>query len=515
MIYRRGAVAAGHKLTAEAAEIVLREGGNAFDALISAITTACVVEPSLASLGGGGFAIVRATNQKPKIFDFFNQTPRKKCADSELDSYFVDIDFGVGFQKCAVGLGSCATPGIVAGLFAIHETLATMPMHELLFPSIKFASTGVRVTGFQSYAINLLKVIYCSDSNTFQAFSSPNNSSTLINEGELLQQTHLADAIEALSYEGPDLFYRGEIGQRLVNDMLSGGHLTIADLENYKAEVRTPIEVSHRAWHVFTNPPPASGGLLTTLGLKLLTLATQEQYHLGTSEYLHRLCQVIRRTSDLQTKGSARSEILPDMSALEADFITAWREQIQPLPATDRGTTHISIIDAAGNQVAATLSNGEGSGYIIPGTGIMINNLLDGKDSYSGPSSHWAPDSRLSSILTPTLLLNKEGKTIALGSGGATQKFTALLQVLTNLVDYEMDCDQAISAPRIHLDKEILLVEEGFDLVQINPFLETYPDYRLFRKHHPIFGGVNVVMHDGIGFQGSGDQRRDGAFIVI
>jgi gamma-glutamyltranspeptidase / glutathione hydrolase len=230
-----GVVACGHGETARAAELMLREGGNAFDAVIAAFLSACVAEPVLASLGGGGFLLAHTRDRGAVIYDFFAQTPQKPLPEDRLDFYPIHADFGTTTQEFHIGLASIATPGAIKGIFKIHRDLGSMPMRDLAAPAIEAARNGVVMSAFQAYILDIVSPILNATDESRNQFLSHVDANSLIGEGELLRQPQLADFLEALAYEGEDLFYRGEVAHsisRLCAD--GGGQLTQQDLADYR-----------------------------------------------------------------------------------------------------------------------------------------------------------------------------------------------------------------------------------------------------------------------------------------
>ena len=270
----QGAVACGHDQTAKVAAQILSEGGNAFDAVVAAHFAACVVEPVLASLGGGGFLLAHPSTGNTVLYDFFAHTPRQKLPIEEIDFYPIIADFGETTQEFHIGMGSIATPGSVKGMFAIYKDLCTLPLASLIAPAIKLAKQGSVVNEFQAYILDIIKPIYQSGDESFAIYRSHKNGQNnrpLVDTGEILKQPALADTLEALVKEGERLFYEGDIAKSVVkycNE--NGGYLTANDFKNYQVIKRKPLQLTYRNHNIFTNPAPSSGGLLIAFALKLL-----------------------------------------------------------------------------------------------------------------------------------------------------------------------------------------------------------------------------------------------------
>ncbi len=253
-------MAAGHKATADAAAFALREGGNAFDAVIAAHWTACVAEPVLTSLGGGGFLIAQPHNGAPRVYDFFTHTPRHKRPVGDIDFHPIHADFGTMRQEFHIGHGSIATPGTVRGLFSVHRDLGGLPMAVLAAPAVQLAREGVRVNALQAYILDVVRPIYLASAAAAERFGSRREAGRLVGEDELLRLPELADTIQWLVEEGDRLFYEGDIAAAIDRACSTqGGHLRREDLATYQVKLREPLQVTYRGARLLTNPPPSSG----------------------------------------------------------------------------------------------------------------------------------------------------------------------------------------------------------------------------------------------------------------
>ena len=513
----RGVVAAGHKETAKSAEIILREGGNAFDAVVAAHFAACVVEPVLSSLGGGSFLLAGTSGGQQTLYDFFVQTPKHKRSQSVTDFYPISADFGTVQQEFHIGLGSIATPGVVKGLFTVHDELCSMPMSRLVEPAIKLARDGVEINPFQAYIFDVVHPIYESSRQTLKNYSADGVTDRLAAEGEVLKQPELADLFEVLSQEGEALFYQGEIANQMVRQCReSGGHLTKTDLASYQVIKRNPLSVCYRNTKVLTNPPPSSGGLLMAFALKLLEDLELEQYGFGSARHLDGLAAVLGMTNKARIEAQLDdTEHRPNERLLSSSCLADYKQQIKGRPFCSRGTTHLSIMDREGNIAALTTTNGEGCGHLISGTGVMLNNMLGEEDLNPHGFFLWPQDCRMTSMVAPSILLLPGDKQIALGSGGSNRLRTAILQVLINRLDFGMNLEQAINSPRLHYENDRLSIENGFDPVEIEQLLKHYPDHRLWPDRNLFFGGVHSVERNSDEFIGIGDPRRGGVSLVV
>ena len=503
-------VAAGHALTVAAAADVLRAGGNAYDAVIAALATSFVAEPVLSSPGGGGFLLAAPAGERPRVYDFFVQTPRERRPPEDIEFYPVMADFGPARQEFHIGRGTVATPGMMRGIAEIHADLATVPLPELVAPACRLAIDGVTVSENQAYLCGVVEAIIGASDACRSIFASVEAPDKLAQAGERSVNPMLADALEAIAIEGVDLFYRGEIGASLVADMAAGGHLGAADLGGYRVAKRAPLSFEYRGARILTNPPPSSGGTLIGFGLDLLGAHDIGAEPFGSAAHLGRLAAVMEATAAARIEHSIEA-----LASFDSTSAKRWREQIAWRMRAFRGTTHVSVIDAAGSIASATVSNGEGSSYVVPGTGIVMNNML-GEDDLNPDGFHrWTPDERMTSMMAPTALAWRDGRKVATGSGGSNRIRTALLQVLVNLVDFAMEVEEAVIAPRIHVEDSFLSVEGGFDAERISPVLDAWPDHQLWNAPNMFFGGAHTVASGRRGAEGAGDPRRGGACAII
>ena len=517
MSHQKGAVAAGHPLTAEAAGEVLRAGGNAFDAALAGLCAACVTEPVLASLGGGGFMLALPEGGRPRLYDFFVQTPGRRRPAEDLDFRRIEVDFGSTTQAFHIGRGTAAVPGLVRGLFDVHEALGRMPLPEIVQPAVELANRGVEVSAYQAYLLGVVRSIFGATEESLAIFGSPKRRGELIGEGERLFQPELADALDTLSREGPALFYRGEIAAALVRDMASGGLIGARDLSGYEVITREPLALARRACQVLSNPPPSSGGILIAFGLGLLDSVALRRFESGSCGHLGYVARALEltleaRAAALDTGGTDASGL--DASMLHSGFVALYRERVAPWPEAPRGTTQVSVIDAKGNLAALSVSNGEGCGHVIPGTGIVVNNMLGESDLNPGGFHRWRGNERMSSMMAPSAVRWPDGRLLALGSGGSNRIRSAMLQVLVNLIDFELPLERAVREPRIHFEDDLLSVEGGVDPERIRPLLDAYPSHHLWEGRNMFFGGTHCVLAGGSGFEAVGDPRRGGAGLV-
>jgi len=509
-----GAVAAGHELTAQAAELLLRDGGNAFDAAIGAFFMACIAEPVLASPGGGGFVMAHAAGRNDTVaFDFFTQTPGSQRPEAELDFEPVVVDFGSATQEFHMGVGSSAVPGCIRGLFALHRQLGSMPMRSIVQPALDAARSGITVTPLQAHVFSLVAPIYITRPAPRGVFQSSSQPGQIAQAGDVIQFTELANTLEAIALEGDDLFYRGEIAHRIDTQCRGhGGCITRADLEGYEMALRRPLAIDYRDARVFTNPPPAAGGCFVGFALKLLEPYPLSPLRFGSVGHLTTLARCLAVADNARRQESTGAT---GLDPLDAPMLSRYREQVHGRTQVQRGTTHLNVMDRHGNVAAMTVTNGEGCGDFVPGTGIMLNNMLGEEDLNPGGFHSWTPNQRMSSMMAPTLIRRADGRIVATGSGGSSRIRDAILQVVVNIVDFDMDVEQAVTSPRIHVDNGALYVEGGYDLGPLAPLLAEFSEHRVWQELNFFFGGAHTLSGEATGMHGAGDPRRGGVCRIV
>ncbi len=497
----KGVVASGHPETSEAAAVALRAGGNAFDAVVAAGFAAAIAEPALTSLGGGGFALTRNADGHAKLFDFFVDTPgRAGPPKRELHFVPVTVEFPSSQQVFYVGLGSVAVPGMLKGLLHLHARLGRMPLNEVLEPVVTLARHGLDIGPGQAQFFRVLSPIMRlthASRLLYEPASRP------LQPGDRFANPDLADFLETLPNTHGREFYEGEIAAKIGAMMRDGGGLlSETDLAAFEVIEREPLEVDYRGYRLLTNPPPSFGGSLIALQLKLLAARDMDGLAFGGLEHLRLLSRVLQEITHYRQRGFTTLADLDD---------GPWHESLDRLPQVSRGTTHVSVSDAAGNVASLTSSGGEGSGCLVPGTGIMLNNMLGEDDLFPGGFHSLPPGVRVSSMMSPSALVRDGQVELVLGSGGSKRIRTAIFQVLSNVVDFGMNLGDAVRAPRIHWDDETLQVEPGFD-PDVVEALARDTSLNPWAVQDVYFGGVHSVNPSGIGV---GDARRGGHAVVV
>lgn len=475
-------MAAGHSLTAEAAANVLREGGNAVDAAISALAMACLTEPILCSPGGGGFAMLRyAQTGAVSLIDFFPQTPKGRRVDGSDGVTEIFADFGTATQAFHIGPATTATPGFVDGLGVLHRAGASMPLTDLIQPAVEAARRGITISAFQHYLGAVVRPIITANQNTGALFAPDGDPLTA---GATFTNPGLADALEMLAVDG---FSGSAVGAALLALQEERGHLREPDLEGYRAIERLPLSLGVGNCTVHLNPLPSATGTLIA-------------HSLGWLESTDPL-DIARA---FNATDAARRNPSGELAGLDQANL---RQQ---------GTTHVSVIDEQGNACAVTTSNGSGNGELVGEFGFMPNNILGEDDVNPAGAAGWPLDSRLASGMCPTLIEQPDGALVALGSGGSNRIRTAICQVIIQLCREHSSLQEAVAAPRIHVEDGHLDFEDFFAPASREELTAAFGDHRAWPEPNLFFGGVHAarVDRDGV-MAGIGDARRDGTAIVV
>jgi gamma-glutamyltranspeptidase / glutathione hydrolase len=457
----RGALAAGHPLTAEAGADILRAGGNAVDACIAAAAVSWVCESSLAGPGGGGFLLVHLAREgRTHLLDFFVDLPERSPASLQLVELVVD--FGDSQQIFYTGPASVAVPGTVAGLWEAHARWGSIPWPDLLAPAVKLARGGFIMDEPRAYLHGILDLLLRSTPEG-DALYGPGRAR---GAGERFTMPELADTLDLLAAEGADCLYRGELAHRIAAHV----PITLEDLARYEVVEREPLASSFRGDQLRTNPPPSSGGRLLVTGLEEL--------------------------------GHAEPEPLEIARAMEA------QEAMRNADAVG-GTTHISVVDGGDNAASLSSSLGSGSGIVVPGTGIHLNNML-GETHLAGDAR---PGTRLMSLMTPSLVQDGDRPRLVVGSAGSSRLHGAILQIVVNVVARGLGVRDAVDASRIHVEKGVAHCEDPAVADELEA--AGYAVVR-WRERNLFFGGVSAVeiRKDG-SLAAAGDPRRGGGGVVV
>ncbi|MFL5983112.1 MAG: gamma-glutamyltransferase family protein [Gaiellaceae bacterium] len=487
----RGAVAGGHLLTAEAGARVLAAGGNAVDAAVGAALVSWVAESPLTGPGAGGFMLVhRARDRSTRVFDFFTSIPGlgDEGELGHMDEVLVDFS-GDSTQLFHIGGASCAIPGAALGLETAHKMFGRLPWRELFAPAIEHARNGVELNDGQAYLHRILDGMLRHTPEARAVYERDGNS---LKRGDMLVQDDLAHTLEVLAEKGAAELYTGELGRAIVEHVRAGGGcFTHRDFAEYRVIRRRPVRASFCGEDFLSNPPPSRGGVLIAYGLPLL-----EEFGVGepgTAEAIDALARVMREQA-----GAPAGRGLLRALELKAAVVT-------------RGTTHISAVDGQGNAVALTASTGAGSGIVVPGTGIHMNNMIGEFDISRKPPA----GARLSSGLSPSLVLGNGSPHLVVGSAGSLRLRGAVMQIVVNVVGHGLPVEDALERPRVHLEGDELHCEGGHDPAQLERLEQLGWNVARWRNRNLYFGGAAAVTLEDGKLAAGGDPRRGGAGVVV
>jgi gamma-glutamyltranspeptidase / glutathione hydrolase len=483
----RGVVAAGHPLTAEAGARVLRAGGNAVDAAVGAMLTSFAAEPLLTGLGAGGYLMVAGGGWEPALLDFFVEAPPRAQDGSAAELQAIDVSFGDAAQMFHIGPASCGVYGTPAGVCEAISRWGTAPLDELAAPAARLARVGVELNAGQAYVAEILAELLVSTEECAALWAPAGH---VLREGEVLRNPELGDALERLGREGARPFYTGDLAAA-VSAWLGerGGSITAAALAYYRAHLREPVRMGYRDREVLTNPPPSAGGTLLAYALALL---------------------------DRWPGPPTLEQVVAAMAAAQAErtaeFVEGLAEDgfLERFLASRLGaTTHISVLDGDGRACSVTCTNGEGSGVVVPGTGIHVNNIM-GEQDLNPLGFHRHPAGRrMPSMMAPTVVMRAGEVELVLGSAGSNRIRSALLQTIVGVVDHGLGAPEAVRAPRVHFEEGTVYAEPGIDAHAL-----AGREVVAFHALNLFFGGVQAVQRRNGELLGAGDPRRGGVAVL-
>lgn len=490
-----GVVAAGHPVSARAGADALLAGGNAVDAALGAMLASFACEPLLTGLGAGGYMLVVAPGQAPTLLDFFVEAPGRGADPATRSELIpVPVSFGDAVQTFHVGEASVGTFGMPAGVCEAARRFGRFPLEQLAAPAARLAREGVPLNPQQAYIVEILGAIVTSTPEASALFAPDGR---LLRAGERLRQPELGDALERLGAEGSRPFYEGDIAAAIVDWLAErGGLVTQADLGAYEVVDREPVGASYRGREVLTNPPPSAGGILIARALAMLDGVP------GPPSVVQ-LVEVMESTQNERT---------PAFLAGLGDPLFVQEFLARPVGRLG-STTHIAALDREGWACSVTCSNGSASGVIVPGTGVHLNNMLGEQDLNPLGFHHHPPGRRMPSMMSPTIVLRDGAAQLAVGSAGSNRIRSAVLQTIIRSIDDGLEAQDAIDAPRVHFEDDMVYTEPGVDVAALEAAGRSVSP---FRARNLFFGGAQAAALDADGrFSGGGDPRRGGAAIVV
>lgn len=520
---RRTGIAAPNGLAAQAAAEIVAFGGNAVDAAIAATLVATVAEPGICALGGGAFVGVWPSSGPPATIDGYVEMPGRGLDPDAFDKGYFPITTGYGGGvTTSIGYGSIATPGTVAALGAAHEEHGRAPWREILAPAVDTARGGFAMGKASSYYLDFVhQDIYGWHPDSFATIHDAHGD--LIPTGGRVTIPALADALEHLGEAGWRTAYEGDLGKAMAQDIQDhDGIVTRADLEAYEAIVRPSLIGHLGGWQLATNPMPAIGGAALLAMLRLMdgvrvTTPTGAPDEAGLRRLVAVQDAVLGyrvRQVDGADDLAGRLGVLLELSAGDLEELALAARGDGP---TSPSTIHTSVVDGDGASCAITASSGYGSGAMVAGTGIWMNNSL-GEHELNVRGVHALPiGTRLPSNMAPTVGRHEDGRVISIGSPGADRITTAILQTMVAMTD-GLELQDAVRQPRLHVQhvpgergglEPLVHHEQDLDLPDVGM------DVRLHDEVNMYFGGVGAVVRQPNGHvEAAADPRRTGEAVT-
>ena len=533
---KNGMVVSANDLATKVGVQILKDGGNAIDAGVAVGFTLAVTYPFAGNIGGGGFMVLHLKNGKNTTIDFREKAPLSAKKDMFLDEQGNYIP-----ELSQSGVTSVGVPGSVAGLIYALKKYGTMSLSQVIQPAIELANKGFVLDEFtaKSFERTLPKFIkYKSSKKIFSKNGEP------YKEGDLFIQKDLAKTLKQIKIKGSDGFYKGKVAELLVKQVKeNNGYITLKDLENYKPVERKPIYGIYRGYGIVSMPPPSSGGIALVELLNILENFSFGKNEWGSSKYINKLVEAMKYVYADRTYHLGDEDYYPVpkqklISKKYAKTIFSKLTQIAtpskkistqiPLPQNESTeTTHYSIYDKDGNAVSVTttINSAYGSKVVVGGAGFLLNNEMDDFSAKPGEPNQFGllgteansiePEKRMLSSMTPTIVLKDDKPYLIVGSPGGSTIITTVLQVIMNVIDFNMNIQEAVNAPRFHhqwypdkiyLEKFCVtedvaenLVKKGYTLANRN---------KTFR----ILGSAQAIMIDNDNkiIYGATDPRRNG-----
>jgi gamma-glutamyltranspeptidase / glutathione hydrolase len=523
---RHGMVVAMESLAVDVGVDVLKQGGNAIDAAVAVGFAMAVTHPFAGNLGGGGYMLIRLADGTATFIDFRERAPEKASRNMYLDAQ------GNLTKDSVEGWRSSGVPGTVRGFELALGRFGKRSWAENLAPAIALASKGFPVSYALSQGLRSSRDL-AADPESKRIFQK---GGAFYDVDETLAQPELARTLERIAKNGANEFYEGETARRFAEEMTKhGGLISLADLKNYKAIERKPLQGAYHGYTVITAPPSSSGGIALLEMLGILDGTGYEKGGSGSASAIHYVAEAMRRAYADRNEyvGDPDFVKVPIAGLLDPAYLAKLRASIDPVKATPSEsvrpgrpagtehaeTTHYSVVDKDGNAVAVTytLNGGYGNGITVPGLGFLLNNEMDDFASKPGSPNMFglvqgetnaiAPGKRPLSSMTPTILV-KDGKLfMTVGAPGGSRISTAVMQVVLNVVDFGMNVQDAIDAPRFHhqWQPDKLYLERGIspDTVALLGSRGYQVDY----SPGVVLAQTAAIVSDGGWLQGGSDGR--------
>ena len=485
-MYNNGAVACAHPLASMYGVQMMQDGGNAFDAAITTQLVLAVVYPGAGNIGGGGFMVAK-TKSKTMALDFRETAPQHSS-----EKMYLDENGNPNLLLSQKGALASGVPGTIAGIFEILP-YSKLPFKTLIQPAITIAEKGFALTEREANSLNKFHEIFNQNNHHISAFQQKTN----WKKGDTLIQLELANTLKRIRDFGKQGFYEGETADFIVAEMNKGnGIITKEDLKNYKAVWRKPLLTDYKGYEIIGMPPPSSGGIILAQLLKMVEQRNLSEKKYGTTESVQLMVETERRAY------SDRAEHMGDPDFYKVPVTTLLSDKYLKNRMIDydstkasisknisagiikesEETTHISIIDKEGNMISitTTLNDSYGSKTVVSGAGFLLNNEMDDFSmkpgvpnlygAIGGKANAIAPNKRMLSSMTPTLVLKNNKPFLVVGTPGGTTIPTSVFQSIVNIIDFNLSAVDAVNLPKFHhqwLPDEVYL-EKGFNINTVN-----------------------------------------------
>ena len=527
---RGGMVVADNPLAARVGAEVLRRGGNAVDAAVATAFALGVVEPEACGLGGGGFMLIYLAKPGKSVeIDYRATAP----SAARPDMFVIGGPGLYGHWKGPATVeeqtalrktdgSAVAVPRMLAGMVAALRKYGSMSLTQVLAPAIKLAENGFPVSN--TLYKNILNYYPLIVKDPWMAKTFLNNGLPY-EPGELMAMPELGWSLRTIATEGPETFYRGALAAAIVKGVQKqGGIISEEDLRNVRASERNPLVGTYHGFRIVTLPPPSSGAILVQIlnileGFNLSGCESAERIHLMAEAYKLAFANRGEYLGDPAfVSVPIHTLISKELGAKLRARIDLRRASSNPLPISLEGgeTTHVSVIDREGNMVALTqsLNSFLGAKFIIPGTGILMNNTMADFDPTPGKANSIAPGKEPLSSMSPSFLFQGDEPFLILGSAGAERILAALAEVIVNVVDLQLSLKEAVDAPRFFCYTNGLYLESRFPQAIIEALKEKGHLVHMKGAYDLYFGGVNAVQvaerGGSLSYIGVADPRRSG-----
>ncbi len=535
----RCVIASNHPLACSAGIDAYSHGGNAFDAAVAALFALTVVEPMMVSVFGAGFFVVRdGVSGEIKTIDNYAVAPN--AAGDDMYEMIEERKLGENIfetvdRKNQDGLLAVATPGTLKAWEYVVERYGVLDFATVIGPAVKLARSGYRSSPYMEFILDMRKESMINFPETAKMFMPDGKP---LPSGSTIKMPEYAETLEQIASDGSDTLYEGEVGKTIIDYMEdNGGLITMKDLGDYNLIHREPVKGVYREdYEIYSMAPGSSGGTHIIQILNMLESFDIQSTGFGSVKHLHLMAETLKIAfadrqcfmGDPSTINIPLEGLISKEYALKrAGLIT---EKVRDVESGDphnylpesRNTTHVSAMDNEGNMVAATqtLNNVFGSLVTVPGTGVRLNNCMALFDPRAGRANSVAGGKRMLSSMSPTIILKKEKPFLCIGTPGGLQIFPTVTQAIVNIIDFKMNIQEAVEAPRLWTmgikgtPGEKLLLESGFSEDTVNDLIERNHEVLIMKR---IAGGMNGVLRDpktGL-LHGGACWRADGAAMGI